>query len=581
MQRPPRSPVLGRRLSSHSDGAEAHETVRRQNTATIPLTFLLQDDDEDDEGYYGQLDPVVFLMVPHAAWNHVRSFIALIAGMHFVEPDTCCTLLIPSCFQTLARIEMSHHLIDQNRIKIVHIPIGQDQPNHGYTTIPDFYSRQSMVYEQLQRIYPKVLAKEPVDDLITGKTIEPWPLSPNMTILDSALGGRAVRFCLRMNAASIIDERKRPKLICYSELSPHYFARTMTEDLHGPYGAFHQNCRYALDHRLQPDYEDLERYVYGSLEEVLKLHALLSSSDRDKQSGTVGPNLAREPSVERYLKDFSMFLHPNWPSFLGEDCCTCDRGNSFEPWSLSRRLHLFGPLLPPRHLDPPPDLDSHVGRFLETALREDGPRSVLYISFGTLFFAPPTHMLEAVLQLLHESGQRYILTRGNAPEHVQRMCKRKVRKSNGRGLYMLWAPQSGILSHPATMGFLCHGGLVSIMEGIRGGVPLIFWPGSGDQIHNATFFTQFVPIGITLEQIIYNPLFANKPRYSRFALAVKRELQHAIDTILGEEGDAMRNTMKRLTKKMEKEALKKGESYNALRFFADPSGTWKNEGQYN
>lgn len=48
-----------------------------------------------------------------------------------------------------------------------------------------------------------------------------------------------------------------------------------------------------------------------------------------------------------------------------------------------------------------------------------------------------------------------------------------------------WAPQTQILKHPATGGFLSHCGWNSILESVCAGVPILGWPSMAEQHTNA------------------------------------------------------------------------------------------------
>ncbi|KAK9214891.1 hypothetical protein WN944_006891 [Citrus x changshan-huyou] len=59
-----------------------------------------------------------------------------------------------------------------------------------------------------------------------------------------------------------------------------------------------------------------------------------------------------------------------------------------------------------------------------------------------------------------------------------------------------WAPQSLILNHQSTSGFLSHCGWNSTVEAIGCRVPILAWPIRGDQHYNAKFVINHLKVGI-------------------------------------------------------------------------------------
>jgi hypothetical protein len=55
---------------------------------------------------------------------------------------------------------------------------------------------------------------------------------------------------------------------------------------------------------------------------------------------------------------------------------------------------------------------------------------------------------------------------------------------NQRHLFLDWAPQRFILSHPAIRLFISHGGWNSLLESMSVGKPTLVWPLFGDQMMN-------------------------------------------------------------------------------------------------
>ncbi|KAF8750323.1 Glycosyltransferase family 1 protein [Rhizoctonia solani] len=134
------------------------------------------------------------------------------------------------------------------------------------------------------------------------------------------------------------------------------------------------------------------------------------------------------------------------------------------PQSLLRRPSVD--LVPPHKPDP----KSPVTQFLDRAYAENGAHSVIYISFGTLFFPLPSTVphLMAALDEIPKAGFKIVFALSSEKCDIPE-----------------WANQTAVLEHPAIHYFLSHGGWNSSTEAIVHGVPMIFWPMAGDQPMNA------------------------------------------------------------------------------------------------
>ncbi|CAK5266642.1 unnamed protein product [Mycena citricolor] len=148
--------------------------------------------------------------------------------------------------------------------------------------------------------------------------------------------------------------------------------------------------------------------------------------------------------------------------------------------------------------------EPRVKAFLDDSLAKYGPKSVMYISFGSLFFPVATpHLVETMIQVLLdlEPPLPFILVLGGAMATLPDETIDRVH-SSGRGLVCdFWVDQKAILKSGAVGWFLTHGGYNSLTESLSQGIPLIFWPIAGEQATNAAMFsTGSNPIGIELFQ---------------------------------------------------------------------------------
>ncbi|KAJ6569865.1 hypothetical protein DFH09DRAFT_1277941 [Mycena vulgaris] len=150
-----------------------------------------------------------------------------------------------------------------------------------------------------------------------------------------------------------------------------------------------------------------------------------------------------------------------------------------------------------------------VRSFLEIALGQYGPNSVLYISFGSFFFPVATpQLVEALVNtLLHlEKPFPSVFALGGKLASLPKQLIETV-KASGKGLGCdFWVEQRAILQHAAVGWFLTHGGFNSISESLSQGVPLIVWPTIAEQPINAALLSSEPnPVAFELLQIRTGP----------------------------------------------------------------------------
>ncbi|KAJ6571464.1 hypothetical protein B0H19DRAFT_1130031 [Mycena capillaripes] len=158
---------------------------------------------------------------------------------------------------------------------------------------------------------------------------------------------------------------------------------------------------------------------------------------------------------------------------------------------------------------PVPPANEAVKLFLDKALSQYGPRSVLYISFGSLFFPVATsELIEALVNTLLdlEKPFPFIFALGGMMAKLPKDLIERV-NSSGKGLVCdFWVDQRAILRYGAVGWFLTHGGFNSVAESLSQGIPLIVWPVSAEQPLNAALLaSEPNPVAIELLQIRTGP----------------------------------------------------------------------------
>ncbi|KAL1342866.1 hypothetical protein HN51_029342 [Arachis hypogaea] len=129
------------------------------------------------------------------------------------------------------------------------------------------------------------------------------------------------------------------------------------------------------------------------------------------------------------------------------------------------------------------------------------PRSVVYISFGSLVYHPQEQIDEIAHGLLEsEVSFLWVLKLPpkdwNVKPHV--LPEGFVEKTAERGKVVQWSPQEEVLSHPSVACFVTHCGWNSTMESLASGVPMLTFPAWGDQNTNAKFIVDVFGAGIRL-----------------------------------------------------------------------------------
>ncbi|GLT26563.1 hypothetical protein SLA2020_016200 [Shorea laevis] len=198
-------------------------------------------------------------------------------------------------------------------------------------------------------------------------------------------------------------------------------------------------------------------------------------------------------------------------------------------------------------------------------LDKQPPKSVIYISFGTTSSFVKEQIKELAVGI-EESKIRFIWVlryadRGDvfaeedlSPELPEGFEERTV----GEGMVVRgWVPQSEILKHPSTGGFLSHCGWGSCLESISAGVPIAAWPMHSDQPRNATFVTQVLKVGLTVREW--------SRREELIAASVIKE---ALRTLMAsEEGQMMRKRAEELGRAVRQAAEEGGVSRKELESF--------------
>ncbi|CAN6452391.1 unnamed protein product [Victoria cruziana] len=177
--------------------------------------------------------------------------------------------------------------------------------------------------------------------------------------------------------------------------------------------------------------------------------------------------------------------------------------------------------------------------------------SVVFVSFGSEYFMSREEIAEVAFGL-ELSEQSFIWVIRLAREEEEEEGESKVERVlpsgfaervKHKGMVVNgWAPQTAILSHPSTGGFLTHCGWGSLCEGMGYGVPFIALPLNIDQPVNARLVVGELGLGVEVERDLSNGEF----RMHKVAEAVRR-------VMVGEEGEKLRRNAQDMAAKIKDE----------------------------
>ncbi|TXG74208.1 hypothetical protein EZV62_002787 [Acer yangbiense] len=185
-------------------------------------------------------------------------------------------------------------------------------------------------------------------------------------------------------------------------------------------------------------------------------------------------------------------------------------------------------------------------------LNRQSPKSVIYVSFGSLASIDEKELLEMAWGLADsEQPFLWVIRPGMVRDSkgMELLPKSFEERVGERGCIVEWAPQKEVLEHEAVGGFWTHCGWNSILESICEGVPMLCRPFFGDQNLNVRYVCDVWKVGLELE---------------------RGEIEKAIRKLMVDtEGEEIGKRAKHLKQKVDMSLKEGGSSYSSLNDLAE------------
>ena len=127
------------------------------------------------------------------------------------------------------------------------------------------------------------------------------------------------------------------------------------------------------------------------------------------------------------------------------------------------------------------------------------PRSVIYVSFGSITVVTREQLMEFWHGLLNSSQRFLWVMRPDSITGGDQIPPELMEGTKEKGYLVKWAPQEEVLNHPAIGAFLTHSGWNSTLKSVVAGVPMICWPYFSDQTINSRFVSEVWKIGLDIK----------------------------------------------------------------------------------
>ncbi|PPQ89305.1 hypothetical protein CVT25_000372 [Psilocybe cyanescens] len=478
-----------------------------------------------------QITHILFSAFP--GWGHIRPFCIFAARLVKENENVVVTLLLTPNLLKKAQYEISAEfngeVSDASRERIRAFSSFQSDSDDPFVVFPSLVETYPAIYQSLSQ-------GKPISCSLTGAKFEAVP-APSVLILD------LVAYPL-IEATRSITGKSIPII----------------------------------------------SWITGHVSSAMQLFASDLESDANKHYGTTDGKVVKVPGLPD-MYDYEFF--PQEVPFeidVSVIVKMCDAAfvtsgyaaeeiaiDAFRSWLSERNqsCYVIGPLVPPEYVHARSGAtgSAESEEFLNKIIEKHGEKSVVLLSFGTVFWPKYQGYIDEVIEGLIEKNFPFIICYASPFANISDELILKINNS-GIGLVSKWVPQQYILNHPATGWFITHCGHNSVMEGLGSGVPMICWPFEADQPAAAAHLSVNLKVAFELIEVRtgergLKPLLRSGRMAQGTREAVGSEIREVIDACRGAKGKELRSNVENIKAKLDHAWQANGSSRTELRAFCE------------
>ncbi|KIJ46331.1 glycosyltransferase family 1 protein [Sphaerobolus stellatus SS14] len=464
-------------------------------------------------------------------WGHIRPLIVLACRILELKPEIGITILTVGLITKKTEEELARYLPTEldglrNNVRIISFL----ERNTGLWE--DFKHAPRACLKFLESIY----RQDSVKCLVSGRTFKPWP-KPNIVISD-------ICFDIVKGVRSIDPE---VTILGWSPVNNSCCLRSTGPEELGGLGDISAKA-LVLAERTGKSANEIEKNLCHAKDgNLIQVPGMPLMYDYEFYPQSV---------IGNFMTEADGIITP------GTSAVEAEALTALKKWqtSLGKELYIVGPLLDDvarKNEMAISDKGFEIKEFLEKTLLEHGKHSLIYISFGSIWWPDVNHIC-GVLDVLIEQKVPFIFAYGSEAVPVPDRSTEKVQEA-----------AIGLLSTWSTGWFLSHCGQNSVTESLAEGVPIIAWPIVADQPDNAALISITLNVGYQLTEARtgdagLRPMKRGvKPTGT--VDAIQREIREILQRARGEDGKIKRTNAEVISNKMKEDWEENGEAGTGLK----------------